>query len=85
MGDRPRYSIIAPIYNEEGNIQILYDRICQVMDSTGETWELITINDGSRDRSAELIQTLAASRLAGEDGELRAELWSSNRCHCRVK
>ena len=61
MGDRPRYSIIAPIYNEEGNIQVLYDRICQVMDSTGESWELITINDGSRDRSAELIQTLAAS------------------------
>jgi len=61
MSDRPRYSIVAPIYNEEGNIQLLYDRICKVMDSTGETWELITINDGSRDRSAELIEALAAN------------------------
>ena len=49
MSERPRYTIIAPIYNEEGNIQLLYDRIRQVMDSTGEPWELITINDGSRD------------------------------------
>ncbi|MBZ0300595.1 MAG: glycosyltransferase family 2 protein [Anaerolineae bacterium] len=56
----PRYSIIAPIYNEEGNIQILYSRICEVMDSTDETWELVTVNDGSRDRSLEMLQELAA-------------------------
>ncbi len=59
MNDRPRYSIVAPIYNEEGNIQNLYDRICQVMDSTGETWELVTVNDGSRDRSFELLEALS--------------------------
>jgi glycosyltransferase involved in cell wall biosynthesis len=60
MSENPRYSIVAPIYNEEGNIQVLYDRIKQVMESTGETWELVTINDGSRDRSAELIEALSA-------------------------
>ena len=60
MSDRPRYSIIAPIYNEEGNIQKLYDRLSSVMDSTGETWELVTVNDGSRDGSARLIEALAA-------------------------
>jgi dolichol-phosphate mannosyltransferase len=60
MSDRPRYSIIAPIYNEEGNIQVLYDRMCKVMDSTGESWELVTINDGSRDRSLELLEALSA-------------------------
>lgn len=60
MSDRPRYSIIAPIYNEEGNIQKLYDRITAVMDSTGETWELVTVNDGSRDGSVALIEALAA-------------------------
>jgi glycosyltransferase involved in cell wall biosynthesis len=59
MSERPRYSIIAPIYNEEGNIQKLYDRISSVMDSTGETWELVTVNDGSRDGSARLIEALA--------------------------
>lgn len=60
MGEKPRYSIIAPIYNEEGNIQALYDRISAVLDSTGESWEVICVNDGSRDRSAELIEDLAA-------------------------
>jgi polyisoprenyl-phosphate glycosyltransferase len=60
MSDRPCYSIIAPIYNEEGNIQKLYDRISSVMDSTGETWELVTVNDGSRDGSVALIEALAA-------------------------
>ena len=59
MSERPRYSIVAPIYNEEGNIQALYERISAVMDSTGESWELVTINDGSRDRSLELLQDLA--------------------------
>lgn len=60
MSERPRYSIVAPIYNEEGNIQVLYERISAVMDSTGESWELVTVNDGSRDRSLELLQELAA-------------------------
>jgi glycosyltransferase involved in cell wall biosynthesis len=59
MSERPRYSIVAPIYNEEGNIQHLYERLCEVMDSTGEPWELVTVNDGSRDRSLELLKALA--------------------------
>lgn len=57
---RPRYSIVAPIFNEEGNIPVLYTRIQQVMDSTGEPWELILVNDGSRDQSPALIAELAA-------------------------
>jgi dolichol-phosphate mannosyltransferase len=60
MGEKPRYSIIAPIYNEEGNIHALYDRISAVLDSTGESWEVVFVNDGSRDRSVELIEALAA-------------------------
>jgi dolichol-phosphate mannosyltransferase len=56
----PRYSIIAPIYNEEGNIALLYDRISSVMNSTGEPWELLLVNDGSRDRSPAMMDALAA-------------------------
>lgn len=59
MSEHPRYSIVAPIYNEEGNIQKLYDRISQVMDSTGELWELVTVNDGSRDKSFEMLSALS--------------------------
>lgn len=54
------YSIVAPIYNEEGNIDELYQRIREVMDTTGEDWELVTVNDGSRDRSRKLLENYAA-------------------------
>jgi len=59
MSQKPQYSIVAPIYNEEGNIDVLYERICEVMNSTGETWELVAVNDGSRDRSLEMLQELS--------------------------
>jgi dolichol-phosphate mannosyltransferase len=59
MNDKLRYSIIAPIFNEEGNVALLYERIVRVMESTGEPWELITVDDGSTDRSPEMIDDLA--------------------------
>lgn len=55
-----RYSIVAPCYNEEGNMRELHRRISEVMDQTGEPWELVLINDGSRDRTRELMQELHA-------------------------
>jgi glycosyltransferase involved in cell wall biosynthesis len=56
----PFLSIIIPIYNEEGNIALLLERLKSVLDSTGKTYELVFVNDGSRDRSFELIQKHAA-------------------------
>lgn len=53
-----RYSIIAPCYNEEGNLYELHRRITEVMDRTGEIWELVLINDGSADRTPELMREL---------------------------
>lgn len=58
MADNPRYSIIAPCYNEEGVIPELHRRISEVMEQTGESWELVLINDGSRDRTPELMRQL---------------------------
>ena len=60
MTEQPVYSIVAPIYNEEGNIDLLFERISQVMDQTGEAWELILVNDGSRDQSPAMMDALAA-------------------------
>src|SRR4030065_1974371 len=54
------YSVIAPIYNEVGNIPELYRRIKEVLDTTGEMWELLMVDDGSSDGSTEEIRTLAA-------------------------
>lgn len=54
------YSIIAPIYNEIDNLPELYRRVKEVMDSTGEAWELILVDDGSTDGSTDRIRELAA-------------------------
>lgn len=53
------YSIIAPIYNEIDNLPELYRRVKEVMDSSGEPWELILVDDGSTDGSTEKIRELA--------------------------
>lgn len=53
------YSIVAPIYNELENLPQLYQRIKEVMDSTGEPWELILVDDGSTDGSTDAIRELA--------------------------
>jgi glycosyltransferase involved in cell wall biosynthesis len=52
-------SVIIPIYNEEDNIQLLFDRLTAVMRQMGVSYEFIFINDGSRDRSLELVKALS--------------------------
>jgi len=58
MISKPTYTIIAPIYNEIDNIQVLYMRVCEVMDSTGEPWEFVMVDDGSSDGSTDAILEL---------------------------
>ncbi|MDT8305474.1 MAG: glycosyltransferase family 2 protein [Anaerolineae bacterium] len=55
---KPVISILAPVYNEEPVLRELYRRVRDVMDELGEPWELVLVNDGSRDRSAEVIAEL---------------------------
>ncbi len=56
---KPVISIIAPVYNEEPIIDELYRRLVAVLDSTGDPWEIIMINDGSQDGSADKMRALA--------------------------
>lgn len=58
MTSNPVFSIVAPIYNEVDNIRLLHERITGVMQGIGEPWELVLVNDGSRDGSAELMDVL---------------------------
>lgn len=60
MSNNQLISIVAPIYNEAGNIRELHRRISSVMETTAEPWELILVNDGSTDGSAELLRVLYA-------------------------
>ena len=54
----PTISILAPVYNEEPVLGEFYRRVRSVMDGTPYPWELILVNDGSRDRSGEVIKAL---------------------------
>ncbi|MEW5986836.1 MAG: glycosyltransferase family 2 protein [Chloroflexota bacterium] len=63
---KPTFSIVAPVYNEEAVLPELYRRISQVMEQTGEAWELVLVNDGSRDNSAAAI-----AELHQQDGRVR--------------
>lgn len=53
------YSIVAPIYNEIDNLPLLYQRVREVMESTGKPWELVLVDDGSTDGSTEKMRELA--------------------------
>lgn len=57
---KPIFSVVAPIYNESKSIPEFYERVRKVMDSTGEPWELVLVNDGSRDESFQMMRELNA-------------------------
>jgi len=57
---RPRFSIVAPAYNEEEVLPEFYRRVREAMDSIGEPWELILVNDGSRDNTLAVMRELHA-------------------------
>ncbi len=55
---RPTISIVAPVYNEEAILHELYKRVAETMEMLEEPWELVLVNDGSWDRSYEIMQEL---------------------------
>jgi glycosyltransferase involved in cell wall biosynthesis len=63
----PRLSVVVPIFNEEENITLLYQRVSAAMAQLGQPYEMIAVDDGSRDRSFAILVGLAA-----RDARLRA-------------
>lgn len=59
---RPEISLIVPVYNEEKNVPLLYERALAVFNKLGVTHEFIFINDGSRDGSLAVLRQLAATK-----------------------
>ena len=53
-------SVVAPIFNEQENLPELRRRVVAALDQAGDAWELVLVNDGSRDRSGEIIRQFHA-------------------------
>ncbi len=57
------YSVVIPVYNEEGNITKLHSEVEYVMDKISNNYEIIFVNDGSRDKSLEELKSLRGVRV----------------------
>jgi undecaprenyl-phosphate 4-deoxy-4-formamido-L-arabinose transferase len=62
MASHPYLSIVIPVHNEEKCLEELYQRLTKTLDSLGKTYEIILTNDGSTDKSAEILKELHQRR-----------------------
>jgi polyisoprenyl-phosphate glycosyltransferase len=69
-------SVVVPIFNEQENLPELRRRLTEALERTGREWEIILVNDGSRDASAELIR-----RYHQEDPRIKLVSLSRNFGH----
>jgi len=55
-----KLSIVVPVFNEEGNLRLLHERLGAVLKPHADEYEIIFVNDGSRDGSLAIIRDLAS-------------------------
>ena len=72
----PRYSVVVPLYNEEEVIDESYKQLKAVMDTCGDSYELIFVNDGSRDTTLDKARAIAKA-----DGCVRVLSFARNFGH----
>ncbi len=58
-GTPPEISVIIPVFNEEDNIALLYEKLTQALEELGRSWEAIIIDDGSSDQSYAKLAEIA--------------------------
>ncbi|MFZ5858180.1 MAG: glycosyltransferase family 2 protein [Chloroflexota bacterium] len=51
----PELSLVVPVYNEEQNLPLLFDAIVKSLEPLGRAWEIIFVDDGSRDKSVSVL------------------------------
>jgi len=56
MPDKPQLSVVIPVFNEEASLPVLFARLYPALDALGVCYEVIFVNDGSRDHSAALLR-----------------------------
>ncbi|MBP2634688.1 MAG: glycosyl transferase family 2 [Firmicutes bacterium] len=69
-------SIVVPVYNEQENVALFYREICKHMETTGYLFELIFVDDGSRDDTARILK-----KLSQQDARVRTIILARNFGH----
>ena len=59
MEEKPTLSIVVPVYNEEENVRPLFEKIQAVCEAIGETYEVLFVDDGSRDKTFRVLSELS--------------------------
>jgi glycosyltransferase involved in cell wall biosynthesis len=54
----PELSLVVPVYNEEENLPLLFDAITAALEPLARPWEVIFVDDGSRDKSVSVLESL---------------------------
>lgn len=72
----PHVSVAVPVFNEVDNLEELYRRLAATLDATGHSWEIVVVDDGSRDGTFAVLD-----RLSGEDPRVCAVRLSRNFGH----
>jgi len=57
-----KVSVVVPVFNEEANLEEFLGRLLAVLDGRNEPYEVILVDDGSRDRSVDILKSWAARR-----------------------
>jgi len=60
--NKPYISVVVPIHNEQEVLETLYERLTKVMDDLGKPYEVILINDGSKDQSEAMLNEIQKRR-----------------------
>ena len=61
MSGNPALSIVVPVYNEEDNLPLLYRNICDACETVHTSFEIIFVDDGSRDRTYSILEEIHTS------------------------
>lgn len=73
MNSRPHLSVIVPLYNEEESIPLLYEKIRNACDSLGLPYEMVFVDDGSRDRTFAILE-----EIHRQDGRVKVVRFRKN-------
>jgi glycosyltransferase involved in cell wall biosynthesis len=85
---RPALSLVVPVYNEEGNVEPLHAELTRVAQALGDPYEIVFVNDGSRDGTLARLEAIRAGdpnlRIVDLDGNFgEAAALSAGFAHAR--